>query len=90
MNSLLQGSGCERGNLQCELKVSINFFVLGVFVQHVNFIFREDDLSRVSIKGWMEDHEKKQFPLFVFEVLVQEKANLCVACRKFNKKKIRL
>ena len=76
--------------MQCDLKVSINFFVLSVFMQHVNFVFREDDLGRVDVKGWMEDHEKKQFPLFVFEVLVQEKANLCVACRKFNKKKIRL
>ncbi len=82
MNCLLQGSGCERGNLQCELKVSINFFVLGVFMQHVNFIFREDNLGRVGIKGWMEDDEKKQFPLFV---LVQEKANLCVACKKLKK-----
>ena len=83
---MLQGSGCERGNLQCELKVSINFFVLGVFMQHVNFIFREDNLGRVSIKGWMEDHEKKKFPLFVLELLVQEKANLCVACRKLKNK----
>jgi hypothetical protein len=71
--------------LQRDLKVSINFFVLGVFMQHVNFVFREDDLGRVDIKGWMEDHEKKQFSLGALVLLVQENFNFCVACRKSYK-----
>ena len=71
--------------MQCDLKVSINFFVLSVFMQHVNFVFREDDLGRVDVKGWMEDHEKKQFSLGALVLLVQENFNFCVACRKSYK-----
>ena len=71
--------------MQCDQKVSINFFVLGVFMQHVNFVFREDDLGRVDVKGWMEDHEKKQFSLGALVLLVQENFNFCVACRKSYK-----
>ena len=71
--------------MQCDLKVSINFFVLSVFMQHVNFVFREDDLGRVDVKGWMEDHEKKQFSLGALVLLVQENFNFGVACRKFYK-----
>ena len=71
--------------MQCDLKVSINFFVLSVLMQHVNFVFRKDDLGRVDVKGWMEDHEKKQFSLGALVLLVQENFNFGVACRKFYK-----